>query len=93
MEFLYKYPQQAFPYEQLKEENRKRGSNEPEYEILDTGVFDNNQYFDVTDHLCQAGRTGYFYQNRYHQPVYKGRGYNGVAYTMVLQPLELWRTG
>jgi len=47
MEFLYKYPQQAFPYDKLKDENRKRGRNDPEYEILDTGIFDNNQYFDV----------------------------------------------
>ena len=47
MEYLYKYPQQAFPYEQLKQENRKLGKNDPEYEILDTGMFNNNQYFDV----------------------------------------------
>jgi hypothetical protein len=47
MEYLYKYPQQAFPYEQLKEENRKRSKQEPEYEILDTEAFQNNQYFDV----------------------------------------------
>jgi hypothetical protein len=47
MEYLYKYPQQAFPYQQLKDENRKRSRTEPEYEILDTGVFNNNQYFDV----------------------------------------------
>jgi hypothetical protein len=47
MEYLYKYPQQAFPYEKLKEENKKRNRLEPEYEILDTGVFDNNEYFDV----------------------------------------------
>jgi hypothetical protein len=47
MEYLYKYPQQAFPYEKLLSENRKRSRNEPEYELLDTGVFDNNDYFDV----------------------------------------------
>lgn len=47
MEYLYKYPQQAFPYEELKTENQKRSRLEPEYEILDTGVFDNNEYFDV----------------------------------------------
>src|SRR5260221_11853346 len=48
MECLYKYPQQEFPYKQLLEENRKRSREEPEYEILDTGVFDNDEYFDVT---------------------------------------------
>lgn len=47
MEYLYKYPQQAFPYDQLKEENQKRSKLDPEYEILDTGIFDNSQYFDV----------------------------------------------
>ncbi|MEP6583668.1 MAG: glucosidase [Ginsengibacter sp.] len=47
MEYLYKYPQREFPYEELKRENRRRSKHEPEYEILDTGVFDNNQYFDV----------------------------------------------
>jgi hypothetical protein len=47
MEYLYKYPQQTFPYEKLKQENQKRTKQDPEYEILDTGVFNNNQYFDV----------------------------------------------
>ncbi|HMR91575.1 MAG TPA: glucosidase [Chitinophagaceae bacterium] len=47
MEYLYKYPQQAFPYEQLIAENAKRGHLDPEYEILDTGVFNDNRYFDV----------------------------------------------
>ena len=48
MQYLYKYPQLEFPYEKLKEENRKRSKEEPEYEILDTGIFDDDQYFDVT---------------------------------------------
>ena len=48
MQYLYKYPQREFPYEEIKRENRKRSKNEPEYEILDTGLFDDNQYFDVT---------------------------------------------
>ncbi|HEV3251247.1 MAG TPA: glucosidase [Puia sp.] len=47
MEYLYKYPQQLFPYEALLKENRRRSKLEKEYEILDTGVFDNNEYFDV----------------------------------------------
>ncbi|MEO6329515.1 MAG: glucosidase [Ginsengibacter sp.] len=47
MEYLYKYPQQEFPYEDLKRENRQRSKNDSEYEILDTGIFDNDQYFDV----------------------------------------------
>lgn len=47
MEYLYKYPQQAFPYDTLIEKNRGRSRLEPEYELLDTGIFDNNEYFDV----------------------------------------------
>ncbi|MFD2524035.1 MGH1-like glycoside hydrolase domain-containing protein [Emticicia soli] len=47
MKYLYQYPQEAFPYEKLIEENRNRGRKQPEYELLDTGVFDNNKYFDV----------------------------------------------
>jgi hypothetical protein len=47
MKFLYKYPQAAFPYANLVDTNRARGRNEFEYELLDTGVFDQNRYFDV----------------------------------------------
>ncbi|MEO7119871.1 MAG: glucosidase [Ginsengibacter sp.] len=47
MKYLYKYPQAAFPYNDLLNKNKNRGKNEPEYEILDTGVFSNNRYFDV----------------------------------------------
>ncbi len=47
MKFLYKYPQTAFPYAALVEENRRRGRDAPEYELLDTGVFDADRYFDV----------------------------------------------
>ncbi len=47
MEYLYKYPQQEFPYELLRNENRTRTKLDPEYEILDTHVFDDNQYFDI----------------------------------------------
>ena len=47
MEYLYKYPQAAFPYKKLIDENKKRSKDEPEFEILDTPVFKNNHYFDV----------------------------------------------
>ncbi len=45
---LYKYPQAEFPYSQLVEENRRRTRSDPEYELVDTGVFTENRYFDVT---------------------------------------------
>ncbi|MGA2647638.1 MAG: glucosidase [Candidatus Sulfotelmatobacter sp.] len=47
MKYLYKYPQAAFPYAQLVEENRRRSKKDPEYELLDTGVFAEDRYFDV----------------------------------------------
>lgn len=47
MKFLYKYPQSEFPYTWLVEENRRRSKQDPEFELLDTGVFDRNRYFDV----------------------------------------------
>jgi len=47
LKMLYKYPQAAFPYQQLVEENHQRSRLQPEYEILDTGVFDQDRYFDV----------------------------------------------
>ena len=47
MKYLYKYPQAEFPYAQLVEENRRRGKADKEFELLDTGVFDDNRYFDV----------------------------------------------
>lgn len=47
MKYLYKYPQAAFPYADLVETSRRRGRDEFEYELLDTGVFNDNRYFDV----------------------------------------------
>jgi hypothetical protein len=47
MAWRYAYPQAAFPYEQLVEENARRGRSDPEFELLDTGVFDEDRYWDV----------------------------------------------
>jgi len=47
MKYLYKYPQRAYPYSDLVETNRKRSREEFEHELLDTGVFDDDRYFDV----------------------------------------------
>ena len=47
MKHLYKYPHAAFPYQDLVEQNKRRTREEPEYEILDTGVFEGDKYFDV----------------------------------------------
>ena len=47
MKYLYKYPQRAFPYGALVDESRRRDRRAPEYELLETGVFDDDRYFDV----------------------------------------------
>jgi hypothetical protein len=55
MKMLYKYPQRAFPYAKLVEENRQRGKDAPEYELFDTGIFSDNQYFDIFIEYAKAG--------------------------------------
>ncbi len=55
MKYLYKYPQAEFPYGQLLEENRRRSKSEPEYELMDTGVFNDDRYFDVFIEYAKAG--------------------------------------
>ncbi|MDR6193784.1 MGH1-like glycoside hydrolase domain-containing protein [Siphonobacter sp. SORGH_AS_0500] len=54
MKMLYKYPQQAFPYEQILRENRNRNREQPEFELMDTGVFDKNEYFDMEMEYAKA---------------------------------------
>gem|GEM_PF-7014 len=54
MKHLYKYPQAAFPYSDLVETNKRRSKKEPEYEILDTGVFADGRYFDVFTEYAKA---------------------------------------
>jgi hypothetical protein len=54
MKCLYKYPQAEFPYARLVEENRRRSRSDPEFELLDTGVFDQNRYFDVFTEYAKA---------------------------------------
>ena len=55
MKCLYKYPQSAFPYADLVETNRRRNRNDMEYELLDTGVFNEDRYFDVFVEYAKAG--------------------------------------
>ena len=54
LKMLYKYPQQEFPYARLRDENRRRGRDEPEFELIDTGVFDADRYFDVFVEYAKA---------------------------------------
>src|SRR5213594_4284263 len=54
MKFLYKYPQAEFPYSRLVEENRRRDRRAPEFELMDTGVFEGDRYFDVLVEYAKA---------------------------------------
>ena len=51
---LYKYPQREFPYNRLVNENRRRGKLDPEFELVDTGIFDDDRYFDVFVEYAKA---------------------------------------
>jgi hypothetical protein len=55
MKYRYKYPHAAFPYARLREENRVRGRGAPEFELIDTGIFEGGRYFDVQVEYAKAG--------------------------------------
>jgi hypothetical protein len=55
LQMVYKYPQSEFPYNRLVEENRRAGKLKPEFELLDTGIFDENRYFDVFIEYAKVG--------------------------------------
>jgi hypothetical protein len=54
MKYLYKYPQSEFPYARLVEENRRRGKRDLEFELINTGIFDDNRYFDIFVEYAKA---------------------------------------
>src|SRR5207244_703504 len=62
LKMLYKYPQAEFPYARLVEANRRRGREQPEFELLDTGVFDGDHYFDVFVEYAKAEPNDLFMQ-------------------------------
>lgn len=66
LKMLYKYPQQEFPYAWLVDENRRRGKDQPEFELLDTGLFDDDRYFDVFVEYAKAGPDDLFMQVTVH---------------------------
>src|SRR5215208_4122432 len=55
MKYLYKYPQRAYPYQDLVETNQRRGKEDFAYELLDTGAFADNRYFDVFVEYAKGG--------------------------------------
>jgi len=56
MKMLYKYPQEEFPYDGLMAENNRRTRMDPEYELIDTGIFDKDKYFDIYIEYAKADR-------------------------------------
>jgi len=72
MKYLYKYPQGKYPYEQLVSENQKRDRKALEFELLDTGIFDDNAYFDVATEYAKQDETDILIQititNRNNKP-------------------------
>lgn len=76
MKFLYKYPQKAYPYEDLVRENKYRDREVVEFEILDTDVFDEDRYWDVFVEVSTVLLSGRV-RNNYHEIsplVLEGRG-------------------
>ena len=62
LKMLYKYPQRRFPYDWLVEENKRRGKSDPEFELIDTGVFNDDRYFDVFVEYAKASPEDIFVQ-------------------------------
>lgn len=60
MKYLYKYPQEEFPYDQLVSENARRSNEADEYELLDTGIFNENKYFDIFLEYAKNGSRDIF---------------------------------
>ncbi len=87
MKFLYKYPQQAYPYDDLLQQNARRSRLEPEYELLDTGIFDDDRYFDVFIEYAKAGpeRSAGAHQRR--QPRSRCRAAAPAAHAVVQERL------
>jgi hypothetical protein len=59
---LYKYPQREFPYLQLIEENRRRGTRDPEFELIDTGIFDDGRYFDIEIEIAKETEDSFVFR-------------------------------
>jgi hypothetical protein len=59
---LYKYPQREFPYLQLIEENRRRGPGDPEFELIDTGIFDDGRYFDIEIEIAKESEDSFVFR-------------------------------
>ena len=66
MKMLYKYPMKAFPYSQLVDRNKTRSREEREYELIDTGIFDNDEYFDIFLEYAKIDFNDFFFKCTVH---------------------------
>ena len=89
MQWLYRYPQAEYPYQQLRDENAARGRDEREYELGDTGILDGNRFFDVTMSYAKAVARRRLHPDHRHQPRSGGRADRRAADGVVAQHLGL----
>ncbi len=89
MKYLYKYPQAAYPYDDLVKTNRERGRGKPEYELLDTGVFNEDRYFDVFVEYAKAGAERPGDQDQRGEPGARGGDAASVANAVVSQYVDV----
>jgi len=87
---LYKYPQREFPYARLVEENGRRGKEDPELELIDTGVFDENRYFDVVMEYAKRSPSDIFIRLTVHN---RGPEVAGVHVLPQLWFRNMWSWG
>ncbi|MDX1907072.1 MAG: glucosidase [Bacteroidia bacterium] len=90
MKHLYKYPHAAFPYADLVQTNQQRSRFEPEYELLDTGVFDTNHYFDVFTEYAKAAEEDILIRITVHN---RGRNTAPIWVLPTVWFRNLWRFG
>ena len=93
MKYLYKYPQKAYPYGNLIDVNRRRGRAEFEYELLDTGLFDQDRYFDVFVEYAKASRARHSHPNHRVQSRSRAGGAGRAADPLVPQHVVMGRRG
>ena len=91
MKYLYKYPQREFPYRDLVETNRGRSREELEYELLDTGIFDDDRYFDVFVEYAKAGSGRHTYSDHRSQSRTGNGPPSGAADALVPEYLVVGR--
>ena len=87
MKYLYKYPQREYPYRDLIETNRKRSREEFEYELLDTGIFDDDRYFDVFVEYAKGDPGRHSHPDHRSQSRSRSGGASSASDTMVSQHL------